>query len=115
MAYEQIITVPEAAKILGYCDGYVCQLIRKKVITTAFVRSADGHGGKPGYGMYLSEIETMAKTRVRNAKPKKKIKEDKPVIETTVDNHKDVKLILEEIHVCLGLLGECLGKLKEVL
>ena len=113
MAYEQIITVSEAAKILNYSQSSVCKMIRDKVITTAFMRSPDGYGGKPGYGMYRSEIEELAKTRVKYKKTKKTVKENKPVAE--VDKNKEVKLVLEEIHVCLNLLGECLGKLKEVL
>ena len=109
-----VITVHEAAKILGYCEGYVCQLIRKNVITTAFVRSPDGYGGKPGYGMYRDEIEQMAKTRVKYAKKRKtivEVEEREPEKVTT----KNLKPILGEIEACLSLLSECLGKLKEEL
>lgn len=109
-----VITVHEAAKILGYCEGYVCQLIRNNVITTAFVRSPDGYGGKPGYGMHRDEIERLARTRVKYAKKRKtivEVEEREPEKVTT----KDLKPILGEIEACLSLLSECLGKLKEEL
>lgn len=109
-----VITVHEAAKILGYCEGYVCQLIRNNVITTAFMRSPDGYGGKPGYGMYRDEIELLARTRVKYAKKRKtivEVEEREPEKVTT----KDLKPILGEIEACLSLLSECLGKLKEEL
>lgn len=109
-----VISVHEAAKILGYCEGYVCQLIRNNVITTAFVRSPDGYGGKPGYGMYRDEIELLARTRVKYAKKRKtivEVEEREPEKVTT----KDLKPILGEIEACLSLLSECLGKLKEEL
>lgn len=109
-----VISVHEAAKILGYCEGYVCQLIRNNVITTAFVRSPDGYGGKPGYGMYRDEIELLAKTRVKYAKKRKtivEVEEHEPEKVTA----KDLKPILGEIEACLSLLSECLGKLKEEL
>lgn len=109
-----VISVHEAAKILGYSEGHVRQLIKNNVITTAFVQSPDGYGGRPGYGMYRDEIELLARTRVKYAKKRKtivEVEEREPEKVTA----KDLKPILGEIEACLSLLSECLGKLKEEL
>ena len=65
-----VVSVEEAARILNCSEWTVRNLIRTRVITTAFVRVSDGHTGNPGYGMYLDEIEHLKETRKSKAEKK---------------------------------------------
>ena len=65
-----VVSVEEAAGILGCSEWAGRKLIRAQVITTAFVRASGGHTGNPGYGMYLDEINHLKETRKNKARKK---------------------------------------------
>ena len=116
MAYIEVIRTSEAAQILGCSTVTVTKLIRDGVITTAFMRDADGHVGPPGWGMYRHEIVQLAedgKWRKRKRAKKNETEIVKPV--ETKSNRENVIKALEDLEACLGLLTETIGKLRESL
>lgn len=109
----ELINTKQAADILGCSTPYVAELIRKKVIMTAFAGYADGYVGRPGYRMYREEIEKLALTR---AEEKKVTKIKKHVAyKEKKSNNQDVKKALDDVLVAIELLSEAIGKLKEEL
>lgn len=109
----EVINTKQAADILGVSTMYVAELIRKKVIATAFAGYSDGYVGRPGYRMYREEIEKLALTR---AEEKKVAKIEKHVVhkEKKSNNH-EINKALDDVLVALELLSGAIAKLKEEL
>lgn len=113
MAIIELVTVKEASEILGCSTNRVSQMIREGKILTAFEAKSDGFVGRPGYRMYRSEIETIQiehPVRRSNRRPKPDIEQHESSI-----NHEKIKKTLDELQVCLGLLNDLIGQLKEEL
>lgn len=112
MAVE-VIKTEDAMSILGLSRTHVCKLIRKGVITTAFVGYPDGFTGKPGWRMYRDEIEKLAEERKNKKEARLTAKKHK----SRPKNHNRESIIqtLDELQICLAKLSETIGKLKEEL
>ena len=113
MAITELVTVKEASEILGCSINRVARMIREGKILTAFEAKSDGFVGRPGYRMYRSEIET-----IRIEHPVRRYnRRSKPNIEQreSSTNHEKIKKTLDELQVCLGLLNDLIGQLKEEL
>ena len=113
MDVNELVTVKEASEILGCSANHVAQMIRKGKILTAFEARPDGFVGRPGYKMYRSEIETIRiehPIRHYNRRSKPDIEQRESSI-----NHEKIKKTLDELQVCLGLLNDLIGQLKEEL
>lgn len=116
MAYIEVIRTCEAAQILGCSKVTVNRLIRDGVITTAFMREADGYVGPPGYGMYRDEIVKLRDDgtwRKRKRAKKNDVTTVEPV--ETKSNRENMIKALEDLEACLGLLTETIGKLRQSL
>lgn len=114
MDINELVTVKEASEILGCSANHVAQMIRKGKILTAFEAKSDGFVGRPGYRMYRSEIETIRiehPVRQYNRRPKPDIEKR----ESSINNREKIKKTLDELQVCLGLLNDLIGQLKEEL
>lgn len=113
MAITELVTVKEASEILSCSANRVVRMIREGKILTAFEAKSDGFVGRPGYRMYRSEIETIRiehPVRRYNRRPKPDIEQR----ESSID-HEKIKKTLGELQVCLGLLNDLIGQLKEEL
>ena len=110
MAYE-VINTKKAAEILGVSYGYVIQLIRKKIITSAYYGAPDGYCGRSGYIIDREEIETLAREGVgKRIRRNKTEKQSEPAA-----NRDEIKKALDEVQTCLVLLTEAIAKLREEL
>lgn len=118
MTNVEVIGTTEAMEILGYSRPAVCRLCSNGTIKSAFRGYSDGHYGNPGWRMHRDEIVNIANShkkrkRWKNAVIEQKV-ETKPAPEPS-NEKPDVKKTLNDLHICLILLADCLAKLKEEL
>lgn len=104
-----VVNTARAAEILGCNRSRVVQMIHDRTITTAYMGSADGYVGRPGYLMSVDEIYDILEKREeeknrRNHKDQTKQRDMEPI-----------KDVLGELQVCLSMLIDTIEKLKEEL
>lgn len=110
MLYGDVVGTARAAEILGVGRPRIIQMIHEKTITSAYMGSADGFTGRPGYKISVQELYEL-----KDKREKTKTDSKSKNIETPTYDREAIKNALSELQVCIGMLTETIEKLKESL
>ena len=105
--YKEVVSTAKAAEILGVGRARVLQMIHERTITSAYIAAPDGYSGRPGYHISLDELYELAEKRERELN-KREPKHVEPSY-----NREEIKNALADLQICLGMLAETIGRLRE--
>lgn len=105
-----VVSTARAAEILGCNRSRIIQMIHDKTITTAYMNSADGFTGRPGYKIEVDELYAILEQREQKRNAKREVKN----VESSL-NKTAIKDALTELQQCLVMMSDTIEKLKNEL
>lgn len=106
-----VVNTARAAESLGCSRPRVIQLIREKVITSAYMGAPDGHCGRSGYKISVDELYELAHKREEGNRRRTS---NNAASECAIDREA-IKKALTDMQACLRMLHDTIDELKGAL